>query len=676
MPAKIVLLGKEEKRFHFVQHSLTSKDYEFVFVGIEKAGQLLANIATAGLIIIDTVPFPERYFTNFCFLKENKSLSSIPILALVKEQPSRLRYRLIQLGITDYLTVPFDVLDIRVRVKNLLQTYNRNGISPPPAVEAFQSFTDIYRELNKSFFSLKEERFNEIVLTSLQKLCDAHNALLFNVLDDEKIELKFVQPKSLSSNELILDASEIPALEKALRLQEPTVLNMATPNNPFVFQLKAYFNLDIKSFIIYPISLQQRTRSILCILKSDEEALNDYHYLLVQHFAQFIVHFFYLNLLRKEVEGHMDGQIWQFYFEFLDQVVNQLSFGILVVGKDKRVKYLNENAAGLLNVSPKDVLYHPVLEILSEETVNKVIGSVDNSPLGDDRQEIKLKSANDKVISVGFSVREFTDELNEEQGYIISFKDITESKKIQEEMRRVDRLASLGVMMSGIAHEIRNPLAGIKAMAQTFEEELTAGDPKNEYVQRIVKQVNRLDGLLRTLFSYAKPQKPNRKFCQIETVLNDVISLIRQKFREHNITLTKLLHPRLPDVFVDPSQTQQVLVNLILNSIEAITKDGEITISIQPFSRKAETPPPPHATYTLPGKQYLEVKIQDNGCGISKEDLKHIFNPFFTTKTFGTGLGLSIVYQIVKENAGSIVYESEVDNGTICYLYLPAEKIS
>lgn len=676
MSAKIVLLGKEEKRFHFVQHGLNGKDYAFVFFDIDEAVKKPSMLTGARLFIVDTVPFPENRFNTFYFLSENEALKQTPVLALVKDKPSRLRYRLVQLGITDYLSVPFDALDIQIRVQNLLASQNQQINPQMPVVDAFQSFTEIYRELNKSFFALKKEGFHEIVLRSLQELCNSHYAILFDVVDEDHIELQYMQPENLLQNDLKLPVKEIPALEKALRLQEPTALNMAAPDNPFVLHLKAYFNLEIRSYIIYPIALQQRTRTILCVLKSDEEKLSDYHYMLVQHFTQFIVHFYYLNLLRKEVEGHMDGQIWQFYFEFLDQVVNQLSFGILVIGKDKRIKYLNENAAELLNVSPKDVLYHPILEILSEEAVENILDSVDNSPLGDDRQEIELNQVNGKAMSVGFSVREFTDELNEEQGFIISLKDITKSKKIQEEMRRVDRLASLGVMMSGIAHEIRNPLAGIKAMAQTFEEELADNDPKNEYVQRIVRQVNRLDELLRTLFSYAKPQKPNRKFCEVETVLNDVISLIRQKFREHNITLTKLLNPGLPSVFVDPSQIQQVLVNLILNSIEAITKDGEITISIRPFTRDADATAPLHAAYTIPGKQYLEVQLRDNGCGISSEDLKHIFNPFFTTKTFGTGLGLSIVYQIVKENAGSIVYESEVDKGTICYLYLPAEKIS
>jgi signal transduction histidine kinase len=242
-------------------------------------------------------------------------------------------------------------------------------------------------------------------------------------------------------------------------------------------------------------------------------------------------------------------------------------------------------------------------------------------------------------------------------------------------MRRVDRLASLGVMASGIAHEIRNPLAGIKAMVQTFEDELAEDDPKREYMRRIVRLVNRLDKLIRTLFSYAKPSKPNRQSCNVESILVDVISLFRQKFKEKNIRLAEHVHPDLPDVFVDPSQIQQVLVNLILNSVEAIEKDGQIIISIQPVKPGEAAEVSNRAPYLTLGKsrEYIEIKIQDNGCGISAENLQHIFNPFFTTKSFGTGLGLSIVYQIIKENDGLINYESEDGKGATCFLYLPAK---
>lgn len=681
MASTIILLGKAEKNFQFVLKSLHEQPYRFHFISADEIAQDDAQLPDAELIIIDTLPYSEAEFNRFYPLRENPRYAHIPTLALVDENPPRLRYRLINMGIHDYLTVPFHRLDLEVRCRNLLRL---NGYpaaqpetlpSPVPAIHALQSLQQLYREMNQSIFQLDRNSFIKSVLAQIHQFSKAHITFLFDVREERYLQLQHFLPSQLLSDEWQLDIADIPLLMKAVRLHEPTILNNVSADNPFVTHLNAYLNVKVRSFIIYPVVIQNHTRAVLCVLKSDPENFSELHYLLVENFAHFLVHAHFLSLLRKETENQYDNQVWQFYFEYLDQVVNQLSFGILVISKELRVKYLNENAASLLSVSSKEALYKPLTEIMSEEAVTAVMKSAAESPLTFERPELELVDRNQKKRLVGFSVQEFTDQMSGEEGFIISLKDITFTKEIQEEMRRVDRLASLGVMASGIAHEIRNPLAGIKAMAQTFEEELQPDDPKNEYVKRIVRLVNRLDDLLRTLFSYAKPPKPNRQYCNLDEVLRDVFSLMRQKLREHNIKLIKLIHPELPRAFVDPGQIQQVLVNLFLNSVEAINKNGEIVISIQPVGEKEAASKPFLSPYLMLGKakSFIEIQIRDNGCGISEENLKHIFNPFFTTKTFGTGLGLSIVYQIIKENEGLINYESEVDQGTTCFLYLPAE---
>ena len=285
----------------------------------------------------------------------------------------------------------------------------------------------------------------------------------------------------------------------------------------------------------------------------------------------------------------------------------------------------------------------------------------------------KLKSPHPvaKRLLIGFTLTEFTDPLKDE-GYILSLKDITYTKELQEEILRMDRLASLGVMASGIAHEIRNPLAGIKAIAQTFEDELEKSDSKNEYVKRIIKQVNRLDELLKSLFSYAKPPKPNRQFFQIKELMQDVLSLLKRKIQNQNIKLVQSYEKDLPPVFVDNSQIQQVIFNLLLNGIEAIDKNGEISIKVSLVDPSLEFFQRKPFVKNITDNPFVLIAIRDNGSGISPENLQQIFNPFFTTKNFGTGLGLSIVYQIVQENNGIIYYESRESEGTQCFLFLPA----
>ncbi len=731
MPLTIVFLGKEEKNFQYILSAFSDGAYHFDFVQLEQLESASSRLREANLIILDTLPYPERQFGRFYALRQDARLATTPVLALVKDTPPRLRYRLVNMGITDYLAVPFDRLDLQVRVRNILASNHRpaspESASPgqASAVKALQILKTMHREMDNSILNLDRDEFLNKVLAALRELCNAHFAMLFEPGEEDELILSHVQPgDELLQPGLRLGISDTPILLKALRAGEPTFLSSISPDNPFVTLVNSFFNLKAQSVIVCPIQVQnpleapgapggqappgltpagsalpgfaaagpapgeqlprgqtprgQAIRSVLCILKTDREKLTEYHYLLVQNFARLLIHSYQISSLQQEMKERLNNRAWQFYFEFLEQVLDQISFGILVVGQGRRIAYLNANAAALLSVAAPEALHRPLGEILGEETADTILRAGRETVAGGERPEFELPTAEGKPKLVGFSVQEFTDKRSQEQGYIISLKDITSNKEIQEEMRRVDRLASLGVLVSGIAHEIRNPLAGIKAMVQTFQDELAEDDPKNEYVERIIRLVNRLDKLLRTLFSYAKPSKPNRQYCSIETILTDVVSLVRQKLRQNNIKLAERLHPELPKVFIDPSQIQQVLVNLLLNSIEAIDKGGEISISIYPFDPATVNGGRNRLSRLASGngEQYVEIKIRDNGCGISPENLKHIFNPFFTTKPFGTGLGLSIVYQIIKENAGQIYYESKEGEGTTCYLYLPAQRIS
>jgi signal transduction histidine kinase len=228
----------------------------------------------------------------------------------------------------------------------------------------------------------------------------------------------------------------------------------------------------------------------------------------------------------------------------------------------------------------------------------------------------------------------------------------------------MDRLASLGVLASGIAHEIKNPLAGIKTMAQACEEEIDARDPRREYLIRIGKQVNRLDELLKTFFAYARPKPPDRRPCQLLDILADLNPLLDKKLSKQRIDYQQRLPKNLPDVLVDAQQLQQVFLNLILNAIDAMPDGGSLIISASAVNN-----------YGLKIPQNIEncveVHVKDSGIGITEEQRDTIFDPFFTTKSTGLGLGLSIVYRIIDEHHGRIHVQSEVNRGTDFIIELP-----
>ena len=245
------------------------------------------------------------------------------------------------------------------------------------------------------------------------------------------------------------------------------------------------------------------------------------------------------------------------------------------------------------------------------------------------------------------------------------FRDLTKVYKIQEEILRMDRLVSLGKLASGIAHELRNPLAGIKTTAQALCEEMSFDDSKREYLNRITKEIDRLNELLKTFFSFAKPQKLNLASCHIKEIVNEIIPFLIKEIADKGIRFVEAYHPQLPKIRVDKNQMHQVFLNLFLNAIQAMPQGGELKIQVHPLVSNG-----PDGTV----QRWIRILISDTGKGIPANLLNKIFDPFFTTKPKGIGLGLSIAYQIIKKHEGTIQVQSEWEKGTTFDIRLP-EKI-
>jgi PAS domain S-box-containing protein len=395
---------------------------------------------------------------------------------------------------------------------------------------------------------------------------------------------------------------------------------------------------------------------------------------------------------------------------FNESIIQSIGSGLMTVDLERRITSFNQAAEEVLGWRSFEVVGRYLDEIFSPEECRRLLTSNSlesantsgSSPLHkpDGRlepsssaadfkasektapdnalpnREMELKRKDGKSVHVGFSVTPRIDNRNQRVGTIISFRDISLIKQMQAEVFRMDRLASLGVLASGIAHEIRNPLAGIKTVAQTLEEDLDSSDGKREYVARIIRQVNRMDDLLKTLFSYARPKSPVPRQCRLQDIVNEVKPLMEQRFDKKGIQLLESYAPDLPPVYVDFQQIQQVFINLFLNAIDAMPSGGQLTVSARPswtllkrVDRHSQRyPSPNHRTL------YSQVCVTDTGEGIPRENLQAIFDPFFTTKPQGSGLGLSIVYRIIEEHNGDIQVESEPGKGTTFALLLPTEK--
>jgi PAS domain S-box-containing protein len=356
---------------------------------------------------------------------------------------------------------------------------------------------------------------------------------------------------------------------------------------------------------------------------------------------------------------------------FNESIIESMEAGLLTVDLNGVITSLNTGGGNILGWSAEEVLGRPLNTVLRPDEAVSLMSQVSGTRNPLSRRETGLTLKSGKKASIGFTVTDRIDNRRQKVGTIISFRDITLIKQMQTEVIRMDRLASLGVLSSGIAHEIKNPLAGIKSLAQACDEEFTADDPRREYLARIIRQVNRLDDLLRTFFAYAKPKPPDRKPHPIHEILKEVSHLLSKKMENARIVYLADVPAELPAVMVDAQQIQQVFLNLLLNAIDAMPDGGKLAVvasesrySLQGMIRK-------NTQEEQPDTGFLEILISDSGMGIPEDKLETIFDPFFTTKPNGLGLGLSIVYRIIEDHSGDIRVTSRPSEGTQFCIYLP-----
>ena len=347
---------------------------------------------------------------------------------------------------------------------------------------------------------------------------------------------------------------------------------------------------------------------------------------------------------------------------FIESIIQSIGSGLILVDTKERITYFNRAAEKILGYSGKEVIGKPLTIFSLREKKQTMPTPFKKQDEMDSRREgIILKK--DKVeIPIGFNITDHLDPRGGRIGKIINFRDMTNILKLQEEILRIDRLVSLGELSSGIAHEIRNPLAGIKTTAQALGEEMGQDDPKREYLNRITKEIDRLNDLLKTFFSFAKPQKLNLVVCNIKDIVNEIIPLLIKNIANRGINFTEEYASNLPKVRVDFNQMHQVFLNLFLNAIQAMPNGGELKIKAESIAL---------APLVNPGRDYIQISISDTGKGIPAHDINKIFDPFFTTRPKGIGLGLSIMYQIIKKHEGNIKVESKVDRGTTFIIMLP-----
>jgi len=285
--------------------------------------------------------------------------------------------------------------------------------------------------------------------------------------------------------------------------------------------------------------------------------------------------------------------------------------------------------------------------------------------MGDLNREVKIVSK-DEIGELAFSFNKMLGSLKkmhaelEEWGKTLEQKVKSRTEELgamQNTLMQSQRLAALGKLAAGIAHDINNPLGGILVLSSLVLEDLKEDDPHRENLQEVIKQTMRCRDIVKGLLQFSRQEKGKTEYVNVNDVLNSTLSLIEKQAMFHDIDVIKNFEQDLPMILGDQSQLQQVLINIILNAVQAMKEIGKLTID----------------TYHDNKNDMVVIDVNDNGCGIPEDALDRIFDPFFTTKEVGegTGLGLAIAYGIVTKYQGRMTVKSKVEEGTTFTIKIP-----
>ena len=352
-------------------------------------------------------------------------------------------------------------------------------------------------------------------------------------------------------------------------------------------------------------------------------------------------------------------------YKFHKGVVQSISSGLITIDFDGNITFINSAALHVLDYGFQEMVGMPIKRIFADQAEAETIlhGLIVKKQMCESK-ETNLVNRSKEIIPIGFTSTMLSASDLSFDGVIISFRDLTKLHHFRIQMERIDRLATLGEVSAGIAHEIRNPLAGIKTSAQVLEESFSPGDHRSQLIARIVKEIDRSNELLKKFFNFAKPGKPKQEFVALDSLIEGVYLLLSSKMRKKEIKLAKDYGVDIPEIYVDENQIEQVLINLFLNAIDAIDKKGEIRINLNMVTEvdlnDGKGP-----------RDAVLLEVADNGAGIETKNLEKIFNPFFTTKAEGVGLGLSISLRLIEENGGKVNVKSTPGEGTRFSIYLP-----
>jgi PAS domain S-box-containing protein len=422
------------------------------------------------------------------------------------------------------------------------------------------------------------------------------------------------------------------------------------------------------------------------------------------------------NEARRLLRRVLDDQ------RFKELILESIPSGLITIDLQGQITTFNRAAETVLGYHPREIIGQPVRKVLDLCSLEKGLRS------GQLQHETLLTSGRQgQEIALEVTLVPLRDPRGQQVGALATFADITSIYRLEEEKRRLDRLASLGEMSANVAHEVRNPLAAIKTSMQMLRDELEdnsefqANEGAQEEIAVVLKEVERLDGIVRDLLLFARPRQLHRVEHDLGELCARVLRFLRPQCEEQGVRV-RLVQQDVPPVRIDVAQMEQVLLNIFSNALQAMPDGGLLSVSFQILSTPADAasadergpeflPESSPGVHEIPGESestglikqaeafialsaaweeqetpgesgrgdvpgrnqqaWLELIVSDTGVGIAQDALERIFQPFYTTKAHGIGLGLPITRRLVEDHHGSLFVESQLGYGTTVSVRLP-----
>jgi PAS domain S-box-containing protein len=378
------------------------------------------------------------------------------------------------------------------------------------------------------------------------------------------------------------------------------------------------------------------------------------------------------SLVSSNIENWMLYQELRQEEVFRENVFEGMINGVFVVDLNGKITLANRRARELsfygqneiLGMGINDLVVDATQQPQGESPIIRVLA--ESSPLA--FHEAYLKRMDAVHIPIRMNVSPLIGEDKEMQGAIIEFVDVSDIKRLEEEVRQLDRLAVLGRFTSAVAHEIRNPLTGIAAGIQYLNRDEQLSGDQRENISFILTEVDRLNRIITDLLKVGKPHRLNYQEVKLDDVVRRGYQSVNDLFDNKGIDFQIEMEENLPMIEIDPDQILQVLINLLKNSAEAVDHGGRVKIAGKVYRGEDRE------VMLEKDRDMICIEIRDNGAGMERSDRERVFEPFFSRKKGGTGLGLFVTHSIIQHHQGRITVDSEPDNGSAFRVYLPITR--